>query len=66
MTHPTREMLYAAVWFYNVQCSNRLRGWLDTQGQVEIDEAIATFRLAETNGLDIPSMRESVDWFNNG
>lgn len=60
----TRSDLYYAVWMHTCQCQFRNQGWLTDQGQIELEEAVATFRQAEQLGMDIPSIAQACDYYN--
>ncbi len=68
MRHATlyNETLYHAVWMHTVQLQARNEGWLAAQGQIEINEAVADFRHAESLGARIPSMAEACDYMMGG
>jgi shikimate 5-dehydrogenase len=61
---PTRSDLMLAVWMHAVSCDFRNKGW--PVNQDEVDEAVATFRLAEARGINIPSMADACDYYNHG
>ena len=59
----SRADLCLAVWMHTVQTDFRNKGWLTTQGELELAEAVATFRAAEALGKRIPSIAEACDYY---
>jgi hypothetical protein len=64
MRKVSREQLYLAVWMYRVQSDNMLKGWLNKQGLLELNEATAMICRARRLGQAIPSMSEACAWYN--
>jgi hypothetical protein len=59
---PSLDCIMFAVWMHTVHCDFRNKGWPAQTD--EYNEAIDTFRRAESAGMRIPSIAEACDYYN--